>query len=92
LWFALVARRTDGDTLTDYPTNYSANQNHTLSGIGDNNGCSATVGTRELNAASENPGNFSWDASQPAVSFTVAIEPAEQPGAQPKSVAPLFFQ
>lgn len=75
LW--IVACAVDASVnITAYPTNYSSNQS--VANSGGTGGVSLAVATRELNAASEDPGTFTLPSSRPWVAFTIAVRP---PGA-----------
>lgn len=62
-------------TITAYPTNYTNGRNDRA-----NNTAGAGVGSarRELNAASDNPGQFTMSASDQWVAATLAIKPFGQ--------------
>jgi len=76
LWFALFGadQSTDPLPVTTWPTNYGSNQteNHDVT-------TSAAVlafATRELNAASENPGTFTMTLQETWNAYTLAVRPA----------------
>lgn len=71
LWIAFCAFERDDETITAFPTNYGSNQinNAVFSG--------ATIGvaTRDLNAATEDPGAFTLSGSEEWQAFTLAVAP-----------------
>lgn len=72
LWITYAAMN-GGDTITSYPTNYSdTGQALAPTGVG----ASISYGSRELNAASEDPGVFTFPNSENWMCGTIAIHPA----------------
>lgn len=73
LWIVFAARNiAGGSTLVAYPANYTSNQNDQASATL----VRGNVATRALNAASENPGAFSFSSGQFEVVNTFAVRPA----------------
>lgn len=73
LWIAGGTFRDQGVDVTAFPTNYTNGKK-----IAGSGGSSASAGAaqRELNAASEDPGTLTIDASKDWGAFTVAVKPA----------------
>lgn len=72
LWVAACA--TDGaSTVSTYPTNYTTTSTNNPASSRD--GTAMSLGFRQLNAASEDPGTFTMSGSLPWVAATVAIRP-----------------
>jgi len=71
LWMVFTAFERDDETITGFPTNYGSNQINNAQASG------ATIGvaTRNLNAASEDPGAFTLSGSEPWQAFTLAVHP-----------------
>jgi hypothetical protein len=73
LWFACYGND-NNKTASGYPTNY---------GNGRNDVCTASTGSgvatarRELNAASEDPGQFTMSAADDWVSSVIAVKPSD---------------
>lgn len=63
-----------GRTATAFPTNYNDNQTQIATST-STSGSGAAVATRELAAASDNPGTYTLDASTPWGAYTIAIRP-----------------
>lgn len=59
---------------TAFPANYTLNQSNT--NTGGSGAISSATARRELNAASENPGTFTYDSSDTAVAWTIAVRPS----------------
>lgn len=75
LWITLFGVGTLRGKATSYPTSYSNNQ-HTFDSVtGDNTRVNYGVATRELNAASEDPGAFVKNSTDSWRAFTLAIRP-----------------
>lgn len=75
LWIAWMSSDTDalGQNVTAYPTNYTAHQtNVQVSGVG---GANVAIATRELNAASEDPGPFTIANADGYRTRTFAVHP-----------------
>lgn len=70
-----------GDGLTSYPANYTHHQNEFQDG---GNNCRLATCSRQLEAASDDPGAFAFTASNPKAFGTIAIAPtgASVPGAR----------
>lgn len=93
LWIALTGWQQDlgGVNLSAYPSNYSDNQLNILSGgSGDHPGVG--VATRDLNASSEDPGNFTLSAGSPTLSGWNAITVSVSPPASGGGNTSAFFQ
>jgi len=58
--------------ITAFPTNYGSNQIN----LAVNAGATIGVATRELNAATEDPGVFTLDSAEEWQAFTLAVHPA----------------
>lgn len=71
LWIAFATLR-DSDAFTSYPTSYDDNQ---LSNTA-NASLQMKIATRDLAAASEDPGVFTWAGPGATLAYTVAIRPA----------------
>jgi len=69
-------------TLSSYPTNYSLGQLFASSGTADgtSDNCRAMGAARQLNAASENPGQFTMSATAGVGAYTIAVYPAPAGG------------
>ena len=76
LWAAL-AFVDEAVTTSAYPTNYADNQNSANSGGAS--GVTLAVATRNLNAATEDPGAFTISASKLWAAWTVAFRPDLRP-------------
>lgn len=61
---------------TAYPTSYANNQYTDVSGIGGAGTVAMAVATRELAAASDDPGTFTSNRSDAWAALTVAVRPA----------------
>lgn len=74
LWIAACSTRFTSGAISSYPTNYSgSNLNSRITGaLGGSN---VAVGTRNLNASSEDPGTFDFPTNQYWTACTIAIEP-----------------
>lgn len=73
LWIAACGYDSN-PTVTVYPTNYTSNQSNAFA---DNaNGAGIGYATRELEAASENPGAFTLSFSDQWSAVTLAVRPA----------------
>ena len=66
-----------GGTVTAWPTSYTLSQ--TTSPDVSSAGRGATAG-RNLAAATDNPGTFTWSASDEWIAYTVVVRPAAAPG------------
>lgn len=78
LWIALAAW--DGSpTGTGYPTDYTSNQITVQNPVGSGS-AGIIVATRELAAASEDPGTFTMSASEQWAAATIAVRPAADVG------------
>lgn len=64
-------------TVSSYPTNYADNDHYQSSGA---SGVRAAIVTRELAAASEDPGVLTWSASVETGALTIAVRPAASAG------------
>lgn len=73
LWIACAAADVNAVDFTGYPSNYINGQTDTPHAA---DGAAAAWATRELNAASEDPGAFAMDTTIKNVAFTVAVKPA----------------
>lgn len=76
LWIAAMMPAFYTTTLTSYPTNYSNGLNNNSSGGA---GCRLSSARRQLNTATEDPGNFTITASPSSpwsYAMTVAVKPA----------------
>lgn len=78
LFLAIAAvDRSSGVTLSAYPTNYALyNTDKGHPTAGSTSGGRLSMGGRELNATSADPGTFTFSASHPASAHTIAIRPA----------------
>lgn len=74
LWIAAVFGRGQNVDVTAIPSNYTDGVHQ--AGTGGTSTASAGSARRELNAAAENPGTFTWDTSVDWGGCTVAIGPA----------------
>lgn len=76
LWFAFASHE-GAHTITAFPTNYDLYQGSIVgtSPAGGNACASIAWAFRELNAASEDPGTFTYSASEDNMSTTLAIPP-----------------
>lgn len=76
LWIAVSAQDNGAKSVSAYPTNYDSNQ--IIAPAGDNTTTRVALATRELNAASEDPGTFTWSgvADNPTLALTIAVHPA----------------
>lgn len=75
LWLAVMAKASGTTILTNYPTNYT-NGERQQGGSGAN-GVDLYSARRELNAASENPSDFTWTVSSGSdawIAATVGIQ------------------
>lgn len=75
LWLAVVASGDDGALASAAPADY-ADLLTTQSAATADASCSLASARRALTAASEDPGTFTWAASQSLTATTVAIRPA----------------
>lgn len=74
LWIA-ANHRNQNQTTTTYPTNYADNQEDAVST--GSSACSASICTRGLNAASEDPGTFTITGTGANVAaITIAVRPS----------------
>lgn len=74
LFVAISARDESAlQTTSAYPTNYGANNTEV---VNVSSGACISIGTRELAAASDDPGAFTITASEQWDSFTLVIKPA----------------
>jgi hypothetical protein len=76
LWFTFVANNVGTMDITGFPANYTTGK------IFSNASGRPTLGYgyRELAAASEDPGVFTFDAASPASAATVAVQPTAAAG------------
>ena len=81
LWIASWQADNGIGTTDGYPTNYSDNQ--FSGGATTGGGHRMSISTRELNAASEDPGAYSTSGSDDNVVFTVAVRPGAAAAAPP---------
>lgn len=73
LWFVILGiDNGTTTTVTAYPTNYSDNQG--INGSGTGNARTARA-SRNLTAASDDPGTFTLDNSRPTIVNTIAFKP-----------------
>ncbi len=80
LW--MVVRHHDGaGNATDYPDDYVDNNDTQTSGSGGS--CSFGVGTREVNATSQDPNTFTFSASDSGVTAIIAIRDGTAGGGGP---------
>lgn len=86
MWIAVGAGDRGNIVFSVYPTNYTGNNIEIDPGAGSGRQTVA-IGTRELNATSDDPGTFTMDASWPNSGITIAIEPAAGGGSTPKNRA-----
>jgi hypothetical protein len=73
LWFAITAASSANTDYTGFPTNYT-NTAEVLGGT-DNTGAALASGSRQLEAASEDPLPFTTSANRQWIAATVAIRP-----------------
>lgn len=73
LWIAFEGYDVGTSTVTAYPTNYASNQANDRGNAAA--GAGLGVASRNLNAASEDPGTFTNSASSRAVAVTIGIKP-----------------
>ncbi|MDB5540514.1 MAG: Phage protein [Devosia sp.] len=73
LWIASGGKRSTTTGVASYPTNYSSNQ--LLAGTSAQTAQLASA-TRNLQAASEDPGVFTFNASTNGAAVTIAVRPA----------------
>lgn len=76
LWLAL-ATSAGSPTISAYPTSYGSNQLYVAAPAGGATGtrCMVAGATRELNIASENPGDYTISAAFNWLASTVAVHP-----------------
>lgn len=74
LWIAAAAWDNASRTLSSYPANYTANQVY-ANGANSSANVGTVAATRELNAATEDPGVFTISADEQWAAFTIAIKP-----------------
>lgn len=79
LWIAAASWDNASRTLSSYPSGYTANQALANGGVASAN-VAAAMATRELNAATEDPGVFTISAGDQWAAFTIAIKPASSGG------------
>jgi len=86
LWIAMFGAGDDDETVTSFPTDYTDGVD-TVSGagLGSDAGCEVGTARRELNATTDDPGQFTLTASEQNVANTVAIR--SMGGIGPKVVA-----
>lgn len=91
LWIVFTAAENGALTISTWPTNYSSNQ--IITQAGDTTTGRSAMATRELNAASEDPGAFLWSGSTGLNSHavTIAIHPATS-GSGVIPAGPIFFK
>lgn len=70
-WLTVVARLAN-NAPSSYPTNYTLDQNS----FPHSSALALTISGRKLNAASENPPNYTFPSSTRCVFFTIGIKPA----------------
>ncbi len=80
LWIAVESNDDGRSTTSAYPGNYPIQQRSQPS-ANSIHGANVAVASRELNAASENPGTFTISTSENYVACTVAVHPASAPTA-----------
>jgi len=73
LWIAWTIRQGQA-AVTAYPTDYTADQDTQRSSV-NASAAADGIASRKLEAASENPGTFTWDTSNTGVGVTVAVRP-----------------
>lgn len=86
LWLAIAANTANGTggSFTAAPTNYTGFQNNSASSGGSITDVASS--TRQLNAASENPGTFTTASNRFWASATLAVRPAASGGATPHNL------
>lgn len=72
LWLAVAHFDGNGSTVSSYPTNYTNGINGVATGAAS--GCTGSA-QRQLNATSEDPGNFVMSISADWAAYTVGIRP-----------------
>jgi len=75
LFIAVSGSSNAAETISAYPTNYTGNNTRSAGPSGIASG-SVAVASRELNAASDDPGTFTWSGSVDKNATTVAVHPA----------------
>lgn len=75
LWIFGAVAADDAVTVSTWPANYT-NLTYVESGGAANDTQACAMGSRELAAASEDPGAVTWSQSQRTDAFTVAVRPA----------------
>ena len=74
LWIAAAAWDNASRALSSYPANYTANQVY-ANGANSSANVGTVAATRQLNAATEDPGVFTISADEQWAAFTIAIKP-----------------
>lgn len=72
-WLTTAGNNNGTETVSAFPTNYINTGTVTT---GASTGATLGYGTRQLNAAAENPGTFTKSATSNGVAMTLAIRPA----------------
>lgn len=75
LWIAVASAADDDQAFSVYPASYT-NGTSQVSGGGINNGCELASARRALNAATEDPGDFTLASTETWVLTTIAVRPA----------------
>lgn len=75
LWMALAVHNDAGAILLTYPASYSQNQHSAVNSDGGGNAGAFEIASRELTAASEDPGSFTLLSSSASQAFTLAFFP-----------------
>jgi hypothetical protein len=84
LWLACFGESNGNRQVSTYPSNYSSGRNDYWD---SNDGSGVGSAIRVLNAASEDPGNFTLNANDLWDGLTIAVEPSAAPGPGPNDVA-----
>jgi len=77
LWFSFYVAGNQDSEATGYPANYTLAQHTNSITTNDSTQSAYGVGARQLNAVSEDPGNFSRDGTASWNGVTIAVEPGD---------------
>ena len=83
LWIA--ASHSGGTSISSYPSSYTLSQVSANTGSNDNTHASMAIAARQLQAASDDPANFTLSASRTWSAQTIAIQGAAVVGAIPSN-------
>jgi hypothetical protein len=85
-WISAITSGDANTTFSAYPTNYTGISN--VNSGGGNSGCAGAMAYRQLNAASEDPGAYTYVTARNRTAVTIAIRPASP---SPVLANPNFF-